>query len=146
MEQEKFENLEELLRQPVFRHFARLCEIPHPSFKEKALSDRVFQWAKEKGFAVRQDEWNNVLLRKPASPGYENRPGVMLQAHLDMVCQKAKGVDHDFLKDPIHLELDGDILSTGGRTTLGPMTASEWPWLWLSWKRIPSPTRNWKSC
>ena len=119
MEQEKFENLEELLRQPVFRHFARLCEIPHPSFKEKALSDRVFQWAKEKGFAVRQDEWNNVLLRKPASPGYENRPGVMLQAHLDMVCQKAKGVDHDFLKDPIHLELDGDILSTGDRTTLG---------------------------
>ena len=115
MEQEKFENLEELLRQPVFRHFARLCEIPHPSFKEKTLSDRVFQWAKEKGFAVRQDEWNNVLLRKPASPGYENRPGVMLQAHLDMVCQKAKGVDHDFLKDPIHLELDGDILSTGGR-------------------------------
>ena len=55
MEQEKFENLEELLRQPVFRHFARLCEIPHPSFKEKALSDRVFQWGKEKGCAVRQD-------------------------------------------------------------------------------------------
>ena len=119
MEKENFGNLEELLRHPVFRHFARICQIPHPSFKEKALSDALFQWAREKGYAVRQDAWNNVLLRKPASPGYENRPGVMLQAHLDMVCQKAKGVEHDFLQDPIHLELEGDILSTGGRTTLG---------------------------
>lgn len=119
MEKENFGSLEELLRHPVFRHFARICQIPHPSFKEKALSDALFQWAREKGYAVRQDEWNNVLLRKPASPGYENRPGVMLQAHLDMVCQKAKGVEHDFLQDPIHLELEGDILSTGGRTTLG---------------------------
>lgn len=119
MEKEKFTNLEELLQQSVFQHFARLCQIPHPSFKEKAISDYVYEWARKQGFTVRQDEWNNVFLRKPASPGYENRPGVMLQAHLDMVCQKALNVEHDFLKDPIHLELQGDILSTGGRTTLG---------------------------
>lgn len=119
MEKETFDSLDDLVRHPVFRHFARICEIPHPSFKEKALSDALFRWGKEKGWAVRQDEWNNVLLRKPASPGCENSPAVMLQAHLDMVCQKAPGVDHDFAKDPIHLELKGDILSTGGRTTLG---------------------------
>ncbi len=119
MQEESFSTLETLLQQPVFHYFSKLCQIPHPSFKEKAISDFVYQWAKEKSFFTWQDAWHNVFMRKPASPGYENRPAVMLQAHLDMVCQKANGVEHDFLKDPIHLELEGDILSTGGRTTLG---------------------------
>ncbi len=119
MQEESFSTLKALLQQPVFHYFSQLCQIPHPSFKEKAISDFVYQWAKEKSFFTWQDAWHNVFMRKPASPGYEDRPAVMLQAHLDMVCQKANGVEHDFLKDPIHLELAGDILSTGGRTTLG---------------------------
>lgn len=114
-----FTSLEQLLQHPVFHHFGELCRIPHPSFQEKAISTAVCSWARRKGFETWQDDWNNVFIRKPASPGYEDRPAVMLQAHLDMVCQKAKGIEHDFAKNPIHLELAGDILSTGGRTTLG---------------------------
>ena len=117
--EKEFTSLEQLLQHPVFHHFGELCRIPHPSFQEKAISAAVCSWARRKGFETWQDEWNNVFIRKPASPGYEDRPAVMLQAHLDMVCQKAKGIEHDFAKNPIHLELAGDILSTGGRTTLG---------------------------
>ncbi|MDD6570359.1 MAG: aminoacyl-histidine dipeptidase [Acidaminococcus sp.] len=119
MENQEFDSLEQLLQHPVFHHFGQLCRIPHPSFQEKALSAAVYSWARQKGFETWQDDWNNVFIRKPASPGYEHRPAVMLQAHLDMVCQKARGVEHDFARDPIHLELKGDLLSTGGRTTLG---------------------------
>lgn len=117
--EKEFTSLEQLLQHPVFHHFGELCRIPHPSFQEKAISAAVCSWARRKGFETWQDDWNNVFIRKPASPGYEDRPAVMLQAHLDMVCQKAKGIEHDFAKNPIHLELAGDILSTGGRTTLG---------------------------
>lgn len=119
MGKKEFTTLEQLLQHPVFHHFGELCRIPHPSFQEKAVSAAVHSWARQKGFETWQDDWNNVFIRKPASPGYEGRPTVMLQAHLDMVCQKARGVEHDFSKDPIHLEVQGDLLSTGGRTTLG---------------------------
>lgn len=113
-------SLEELLKENrVFYHFARLCEIPHQSFKEKALSDFLLAWAKERGLYATQDHKWNVFIKKPATPGYENAPAVMLQAHIDMVCEKADGVTHDFDRDPIHLELEGDLLTTGGRTTLG---------------------------
>lgn len=108
-----------LCKDRVFYHFYQISQIPHGSGNEKALSDFVVEWAKGLGLEVEQDVWNNVLIRKKAAPGYEQSEGVMLQAHMDMVCEKAKGVQHDFFKDPISWHVDGDVLSTGGKTTLG---------------------------
>lgn len=120
MSNKVYGSLEELLKENrVFYNFSKLCEIPHPSFKEKQLSDFLLSWAEERKLFATQDHKWNVFIRKPATPGYENAPSVMLQAHIDMVCEKAAGVSHDFDKDPIHLELEGDLLTTGGRTTLG---------------------------
>jgi len=113
------EMIANLCNDRVFYHFYQISQIPHGSGNEKALSDYVLNWAKHLGLDALQDKVNNVLIRKPASPGYENAPAVMLQAHLDMVCEKAEGIEHDFEKDPICWVIEGDILSTGGRTTLG---------------------------
>lgn len=110
---------EELLRDRVFFHFHQICQIPHGSGNEKALSDYILDWARGLGLNATQDEANNVLIRKSAAAGYEQAPVVMLQAHMDMVCEKAGDVDHDFTTDPIQWVIDGDTLSTGGRTTLG---------------------------
>lgn len=110
---------EELLEERVFYHFHRICQIPHPSGGEKALSDFILDWALGLGLEAERDEVNNVLIRKAASPGYERSPGVMLQAHIDMVCEKAEDSLHDFARDPIEWVIEGDRLSTGGRTTLG---------------------------
>lgn len=111
--------IEDLLRDRVFSHFYRICQIPHGSGNEKALSDDILCWALGLGLEAQQDGANNVLIRKPATPGYEDAPTVMLQAHLDMVCEKAEGVEHDFATDPIPWVINGDTLSTGGKTTLG---------------------------
>lgn len=111
--------INQLRQDPVFRHFYTLCQIPHGSGNEKALSDALLAWAREQGFEAMQDSSMNVLIRKPATPGYENAPGIMLQAHIDMVCEKAVDCDHDFARDPISWHIEGDILSTGGKTTLG---------------------------
>ena len=115
----EYQNLSTLLQDRVFHHFGALCKIPHPSFGERQISDYLLQWARGLGLDAHQDQRWNVVIKKPASPGYEQAPTVILQAHMDMVCEKAPGVQHDFAADPIHLELDGDTLSTGGRTTLG---------------------------
>lgn len=106
-------------QEPVFRHFAAICEIPHGSCNEKALSDALLRWAQEHALQAEQDAVQNVWIRRPADSGMEGVPPVMLQAHIDMVCEKAQDVEHDFLRDPIRWEIDGDLLSTGGRTTLG---------------------------
>lgn len=110
---------EELLQQRVFFHFHQICQIPHGSGNEKALSDYVRDWARDLGLDAYQDDADNVLIRKPATPGYQQSPVVMLQAHMDMVCEKAEDIQHDFTADPIEWVIDGDMLSTGGRTTLG---------------------------
>ena len=110
---------EQLCQDRVFTHFYQICQIPHGSGNEKALSDHIYSWALQLGLEAKQDSWNNVFIRKKASPGFENAPGVMLQAHLDMVCEKADGIAHDFAKDSIEWVIDGDKLSTGGKTTLG---------------------------
>ncbi|MBQ8232222.1 MAG: hypothetical protein IJZ34_09920 [Lachnospiraceae bacterium] len=68
---------------------------------KKALSDHILKWAHSLGLDALQDPANNVLIRKPASSGHEQMPVVMLQDHMDMVCEKADGVEHDFTKDPI---------------------------------------------
>ncbi|MEG0988928.1 MAG: beta-Ala-His dipeptidase [Clostridium sp.] len=120
MKNKIYKNLEELLEQNrVLYNFGELCKIPHMSFKEKQMGDYLLNWAKDRGLEATQDYKWNVFIKKPATAGYELAPVVMLQAHMDMVCEKAPGVIHDFETDPIHLELNGDILSTGGQTTLG---------------------------
>lgn len=111
--------IEALCQDRVFAHFYQICQIPHGSRNERALSDYIARWARSLGLEAEQDEVCNVLVHKPASPGCEAAPPVLLQAHIDMVCEKAEGVVHDFTKDPIRWVIDGDELSTGGRTTLG---------------------------
>lgn len=103
----------------IFFHFLQLCKIPHGSYSEKEISDFIMAWAQELAYEVKQDEHSNVFIKKPASQGYENKKAVILQAHTDMVCEKLPEVEHDFKKDPIVAQLDGDILSTGNKTTLG---------------------------
>ena len=98
--------------------FNELCKIPHGSRNEKQLSDYIVQFAKDHGLPYTQDEVFNVIIDKEASPGYEDSEPLILQAHMDMVCEKNKDCDHDFLKDGLDLYVDGDLLKAKG-TTLG---------------------------
>lgn len=102
----------------VWAHFDRLCAIPRASKQEAALRENLLAWAKGKGFSSRVDTAGNLILGKPASPGCEHAPGVVLQGHLDMVCQKNAGAAHDFLHDPIRPVLEAGWLRTP-ETTLG---------------------------
>lgn len=102
----------------VFYYFEEISRIPRGSGNEKAVSDYMVKFAEEHGFWVKQDEANNIYMRKPATPGYENAPGVILQGHLDMVCEKNKDTVHDFEKDGLDLYIDGDFIRARG-TTLG---------------------------
>lgn len=101
-----------------FYYFEEISRIPRSSYQEKAVSDYIVDFARKRGLKVVQDEAWNVLISKPATPGYENRKGIMLQGHLDMVCVKDDGVEHDFEKDPLELYIDGDWVKARG-TTLG---------------------------
>ena len=92
----------------LWKHFAALCRIPRPSKHEKAAARYVQEFAGSLGLEVKTDNAGNVLVRKPASAGKENRPIIVLQSHLDMVPQKNAGVEHDFLKDPIKPFFDGE--------------------------------------
>lgn len=85
----------------VWQHFATLCRIPRPSKEEHALREHLVQWARGKGIEAVVDAVGNLILRKPGSPGREGFPGVILQGHLDMVCQANSGTVHDFCRDPI---------------------------------------------
>ena len=92
----------------VMGYFEDLTFIPRESGNEKEVSDYLMDFAAKNGLDAVQDEYNNVLIRKPASAGYENHPGVILQAHMDMVCEKNPGVEFDFAKDPIVFEVEDD--------------------------------------
>ena len=102
----------------VFHYFEEICSIPHTSHHEKALSDYCVQFAKAHGLACRQDEMGNVLIKAPATPGYENQPALILQGHLDMVLAQEEGLGRDMIREPVHLVLEGSILRAD-RTTLG---------------------------
>ena len=110
--------LKGLERERVFHYFEEICAIPHGSGNEKAISDYCVAFAKSHDLWVRQDEANNVVIRKPASAGYENAPVVMLQGHMDMVCEKNSDVNFDFEKEGLKLKVEGDFVSAEG-TTLG---------------------------
>ncbi|QIR15311.1 aminoacyl-histidine dipeptidase [Shewanella aestuarii] len=110
--------LNQLYPQPLWQWFEQICAIPHPSKYEQALSSHIQQWAKSKGLAVVEDKVGNLIIRKPATPGMENRKVVALQAHIDMVPQKNADKVHDFEKDPIEAYVDGEWVKANG-TTLG---------------------------
>jgi dipeptidase D len=102
----------------VWSHFATLCEIPRPSYREAALRQHLMEWAQARGIESIVDATGNLILKKPASPGCESAPGVILQGHLDMVCQANTGTVHDFEKDPIRTVVrDGWVIAEN--TTLG---------------------------
>ncbi len=110
--------LEGLQPEKVFYYFEEISKIPRGSGNEKQISDYLFNLAKSKNWDVIQDDYFNIIIKKPATSGYENVPTVMLQGHMDMVCEKNEGVDHDFEKDPIKLRIiDGHVYGT--ETTLG---------------------------
>ena len=87
----------------VFKYFEEISKIPRGSGNEKGISDYLAQEGRRLGLEVIQDETLNVIIKKEASEGYENSPAVILQGHMDMVCEKNKDVDNDFSKDPIEL-------------------------------------------
>ncbi|MCD8550407.1 aminoacyl-histidine dipeptidase [Shewanella xiamenensis] len=110
--------LSQLYPQPLWQWFEQICAIPHPSKHEQALSQHIQAWAKSKQLDVVEDAVGNLIIRKPATAGMEDRKVVVIQAHIDMVPQKNADKVHDFTKDPIEAYVDGDWVKAKG-TTLG---------------------------
>lgn len=102
----------------VFEYFVEICSIPHGSGNTKQISDFCIEFAIRHGLKYRQDEYNNVIISKPASPGYSAHPNVILQGHLDMVCEKQSGCDIDFKNEGLRLRCDGTYIFAD-ETTLG---------------------------
>ena len=109
--------LDQLITDPVFCHFYQICQIPHGSGNEQALADHIVRWAQSLGLSARRDTAGNVFIRRQSAEA--GRPTVLLQAHLDMVCVDSAAHRHDFQNDPIPWTITGDLLSTGGLTSLG---------------------------
>ena len=111
--------MKDIFDHKVIRIFRELSKIPRGSGNEKAVSDWIKSWAEDRGLEVTQDEIWDLIIKKPASPGYEDHPPVLMQAHIDMVCEKNRSSDHDFTKDPIELSFDGEWITSANGTTLG---------------------------
>ena len=110
--------LEGLDPERVFYYFEELTKIPRCSHNEKEVSDYIKSVGEELGFETIQDDVSNIIIKKPASKGYENAEGVIIQGHMDMVCEKENDSAHDFQKDPIDLQINDGFIS-GNKTTLG---------------------------
>ena len=102
----------------VFEHCARINEIPRPSKREEKMIEYLKNWGESHNLDTKVDKTGNVIIRKPATPGYEDRKTLILQSHMDMVCDKLVDVDFDFDNDPIQTYVDGEWLTAKG-TTLG---------------------------
>lgn len=102
----------------VFRYFEEICQVPRPSKHEEKIVAYLKEFGKKHNLETLSDEVGNVLIRKPATPGMESRKTVILQSHVDMVCEKNNDVEHNFMTDPIQTEVDGEWLKAKG-TTLG---------------------------
>ncbi len=112
------ERLSSLKPQKVFEYFEEICKIPHGSGNCTAISDFIIEFAKQRNLECSKDECQNVLVRVPASAGYEKFGTVILQGHMDMVCEKEANVEFDFSRDAIRPYIDGDFIKAEG-TTLG---------------------------
>ncbi len=110
--------LTDLQPKAVMHYFEELCAIPHGSLDTKRISDYCVRFAQERGLKYLQDESNNVVIYKSGTPGYEDHPTVILQGHLDMVCEKDPDCDIDFSADGLRLAHDGEYIFAKG-TTLG---------------------------
>ena len=102
----------------VWGYFEEICRIPRPSRKEERMAAWLMDFAHKHGLEARQDEGGNVVIRKPAVKGREQAPGIVLQSHMDMVCEKNSDVKHNFDTDPILPYVDGEWVKAKG-TTLG---------------------------
>ena len=110
--------LENLKPERVFYYFEELSKIPRESANEQAVSNFLVDTAKKLGLEVYQDKINNIIIKKPATKGYENSDGVILQGHMDMVCEKELDSNHNFKTDGLDLIIDGNYLRAD-KTTLG---------------------------
>ena len=108
----------ELKPASVFHYFAEICQVPRPSKKEEKIIAYLLDFAEKHGLEAKKDEAGNILMKKPATPGKENLKTVILQSHIDMVCEKNSDSTHDFMNDPIETYIDGEWLKAKG-TTLG---------------------------
>jgi len=102
----------------LWQHFDAIRQVPRPSKHEEKIAAHVEEWARSRGFQVRRDAAGSMVIPVPATPGHEGAPVVILQGHLDMVCEKNSDVSHDFMTDPIKVRVDGDWVKSVG-TTLG---------------------------
>lgn len=102
----------------LWKEFDAICQIPHPSKKEEKMIAYLQEFGKKHNLETRTDKAGNVLIRKPATSGYENKPTVILQSHMDMVCEKNNDTVHNFETDPIQPYIDGEWVKAKG-TTLG---------------------------
>ena len=102
----------------VWKFFHQVTQVPRPSKKEGKMIEFLESFAKQYKIAIKKDAVGNILMSKPATPGKENLPTVVLQSHMDMVCEKNNGTAHDFDHDPIETIVDGNWLRANG-TTLG---------------------------
>lgn len=112
------ESLKKLDSYKVFDFFNKMNQIPRGSGNETAVSNWLVQFAKERGLSCKQDNLKNVIIKVPGTAGYEQSKTIVLQGHMDMVCEKEADSKHDFLKDPIAFIIDGDYLHAD-KTTLG---------------------------
>jgi len=118
MTQDMHARIAQLDPEPLWRNFVQFNAVPRPSKKEQKAIEYVENFGRRLGLETIRDKAGNVIIRKPATPGMENRETVILQAHVDMVPQKNKGVEHDFEKEGIKMLIDGDWVTADG-TTLG---------------------------
>jgi len=102
----------------VFKWFYEISQVPRGSGNERAISDFLVKFAKDRNLEVHQDKAMNVIIKKPGTAGYEKAPTVIIQGHMDMVCEKDASSNHDFLKDPIKFVVKGEMLYAD-KTTLG---------------------------
>ena len=125
----------------LFHFFEEISAIPRGSANEKAISDYLVAFAKERDLWYHQDALFNVIIKKPASAGSEEKPAVMLQGHTDMVCEKLAGVAHDFAVDPLDLIVkDGVLLQTVqhlAETTEQPWHVCSPFWMMTHWYTLP---------
>ena len=111
-------NINDLKPKLLWKHFDEIRKIPHCSKHEEKIRDYIINFAKNQKLKYKQDKTGNIVIYKTASPGFEKKPTIILQGHMDMVCEKNSDIKHDFLKDPIKLKINNDILTADG-TTLG---------------------------
>lgn len=110
--------LKNLQPEKVMHYFQEISSVPRASKNEKEISNWLLNWAKSKNLSVIQDEFLNIIIKKPATKGYESVPTLIIQGHMDMVCEKNSNTSHDFSKEGIKLQVQGDLIKGTG-TTLG---------------------------